>query len=65
MQFADPRTAFAFTLLFSNENAKEALISFLNAVLGLEGVHAIAAANILNRYETPKISTFKHSFKLK
>jgi len=62
MQFADPRTDFAFTLIFGNENAKEVLISFLNAVIGLEGIHAIAAVNILNPYQAPKISALKRSF---
>jgi len=62
MQFADPRTDFAFTLIFGNENAKEVLISFLNAVLGLEAEHAIAEVNIINPYQAPKISTLKRSF---
>ncbi len=62
MQFADPRTDFAFTLIFGNEKAKDVLISFLNAVLGLEGVHAISEVTILNPYQAPKISTLKRSF---
>lgn len=62
MQFVDPRTDFAFTLIFGNEKAKEVLISFLNAVLGLEGIHAIAEVTILNPYQAPKISTLKRSF---
>ena len=62
MQFADPRTDFAFKKIFGNDQAKEILISFLNAVLGLEGSHAIAEVTILNPYQAPKISTLKHSF---
>ncbi len=62
MQFADPRTDFAFTLIFGNEKAKVVLISFLNAVLGLEGSHAISEVIILNPYQAPKISTLKRSF---
>ncbi|MCI0691367.1 Rpn family recombination-promoting nuclease/putative transposase [candidate division KSB1 bacterium] len=62
MQFADPRTDFAFKLIFGNEKAKEVLISFLNAVLGLEGIHAISEVTILNPYQAPKIPTLKHSF---
>jgi len=62
MQFADPRTDFAFKKIFGNEHAKEVLISFLNAVLGLEGNHAIAQVTILNPYQAPKISTLKHSY---
>jgi len=62
MQFADPRTDFAFKLIFGNDKAKEVLISFLNAVLGLAGIHAIAEVTILNPYQAPKIPTLKHSF---
>jgi predicted transposase/invertase (TIGR01784 family) len=62
MQFADPRTDFAFKKIFGNEQAKEVLISFLNAVLGLEGKRAIAEVTILNPYQAPKISTLKHSY---
>ena len=62
MQFADPRTDFAFKLIFGNENAKEVLISFLNAVLGLEGIYAIADVTIINPYQAPKIATLKHSY---
>ena len=62
MQFADPRTDFAFKLVFGNENAKDVLISFLNAVLGLEGIYAISGVTILNPYQAPKIPTLKHSY---
>jgi len=62
MQFADPRTDFAFKLIFGNDKAKEVLISFLNAVLGLEGIHAIAEVTILNPYQAPKISALKRSY---
>ena len=62
MQFADPRTDFAFKLIFGNEQAKEVLISFLNAVLGLEGAHAIVDVRILDPYQAPKIPTLKYSF---
>jgi len=61
MQFADPRTDFAFKKIFGNDQAKEVLISFLNAVLGLEGRHAIAQFTNIN-YQAPKISTMKRSF---
>jgi predicted transposase/invertase (TIGR01784 family) len=62
MQFADPRTDFAFKLIFGNDKAREVLISFLNAVIGLEGIHAIAEVTILNPYQAPKISTLKRSY---
>ncbi|MFQ5630543.1 MAG: Rpn family recombination-promoting nuclease/putative transposase [bacterium] len=61
MQFADPRTDFAFKLIFGNEKAKGVLVSFLNAVLGLEGSHEIIDVTILNPYQAPKISELKHS----
>jgi predicted transposase/invertase (TIGR01784 family) len=62
MQFADPRTDFAFKKIFGNEQAKEVLISFLNAVLALEGNRAIAEVTILNPYQAPRFSTLKHSY---
>ncbi len=62
MQFADPRTDFIFRKIFGNEHSKEVLISFLNAVLGLEGEHVIAAVTILDPYQAPKISSLKRSF---
>jgi len=62
MQFADPRTDFAFKLIFGNDKAREVLISFLNAVLGLEGIHAIAEVTILNPYQAPKFSALKRSY---
>jgi len=61
MQFADPRTDFVFRRVFGNEKAKEVLISFLNAVLGLEGSRAIAAVHILDPYQAPKVASLKHS----
>lgn len=38
------------------------LISFLNAALGLEGIHAIAEVTILNPYQAPKFSVLKRSY---
>ena len=37
MQFADVKNDIAFRKIFGNETKKEILISFLNAVLTLEG----------------------------
>ncbi len=61
MQFADPRTDFVFVRVFGNENAKEVLISFLNAVLDLEGTRAIDTVVILNPYQAPKIAALRYS----
>ena len=41
MQFADIKNDIAFRKIFGNENKKEILISFLNAVLKLEGTSKI------------------------
>lgn len=62
MQFADPRTDFVFKRVFGNEQAKDVLISFLNAVIGLEGLRAIASVHILEPYQAPRIPSLKYSF---
>jgi len=62
MQFADPRTDFVFKRVFGNEQAKEVLISFLNAVLGLDGPRVVAEVHILEPYQAPRIPSLKHSF---
>jgi len=54
MQFADPRTDFAFKKIFGNDQAKDVLISFLNAVLGLDEAHAVVDVTILNPCEALK-----------
>jgi predicted transposase/invertase (TIGR01784 family) len=55
MQFADVKNDVAFRKIFGNENRKESLISFLNAVLDLEGARRIAKVSILNPYQLPKL----------
>lgn len=62
MKFADPRTDFAFKKIFGNEQAKDVLISFLNAVLGLDQAHAIVDVTLLNPYEAPKTKYQQNSF---
>ncbi|MGH7599377.1 MAG: PD-(D/E)XK nuclease family transposase, partial [bacterium] len=62
MQFADPRTDFAFKKIFGNEKAKDIVISFLNAVLGLDAAHAIVEVTILNPYEAPKTKYMRASY---
>jgi len=62
MQFADPRTDFAFKKIFGNEQAKDVLISFLKAVLGLDEAHAIVDVTILNPYEAPKTKYMRASY---
>lgn len=55
MQFADVKNDIAFRKIFGNENRKEALISFLNAILDFHGNQRITAVNILNPYQLPKL----------
>jgi predicted transposase/invertase (TIGR01784 family) len=62
MQFADPRTDFAFKKIFGNDQAKDVLISFLNAVLGLDAAHAVVDVTILNPYEAPKTKYMRASY---
>ncbi len=62
MRFADPRTDFTFKRIFGNEQAKEVLISFLNAVLNLDDAHAIKQVSLLDPYEAPKTKYLRDSF---
>ncbi|TAH30395.1 MAG: Rpn family recombination-promoting nuclease/putative transposase [Cytophagales bacterium] len=53
MQFADIKNDIAFRKIFRNANKTEILISFLNAVLKLEGNKKITWVEILNPYQLP------------
>ena len=53
MQFADIKNDIAFRKIFGNEAKTEILISFLNAVLKLEGNKKITWVEILNPYQLP------------
>jgi predicted transposase/invertase (TIGR01784 family) len=55
MEFADVKNDIAFRKIFGNENRKETLISFLNAVLGFEGDQQVASVKIMNPYQLPKL----------
>ncbi len=55
MKFADVKNDIAFRKIFGNENRKETLISFLNAVLAFEGEQRIVSVEILNPYQLPKL----------
>jgi len=59
MKFVNPTNEVAFKKIFGNENKKEILISFLNAVLDLTGNKAIQEIELLNPYQPPKIALFK------
>jgi predicted transposase/invertase (TIGR01784 family) len=54
MKFADVKNDIAFRKIFGNENKKEVLVSFLNAILDFEGKHKITDITILNPYQLPK-----------
>ena len=55
MKFVDIKNDIAFRKIFGNENRKEVLISFLNAVLLLENDHKIVTVDILTPYQLPDI----------
>lgn len=54
MKFADVKNDIAFRKIFGNQNKKEVLISFLNAVLDFEEKHKITDVTVLNPYQLPK-----------
>jgi len=55
MKFVDVKNNIAFRKIFGNENRKETLISFLNAVLDFHGDQRISQVSILNPYQLPKL----------
>ncbi len=61
MQFVDVKNDIAFRKIFGNENRKETLISFLNAVLDFHSDHRIKEVMILNPYQLPKLKGGKVS----
>ncbi|MDX1907587.1 MAG: Rpn family recombination-promoting nuclease/putative transposase [Bacteroidia bacterium] len=59
MRFVDVKNDVAFRKIFGNENRKESLISFLNAILDFRDDQQIVSVNILNPYQLPKLSRGK------
>ena len=55
MKFVDIKNDIAFRKIFGNENRKEVLISFLNAVLLLENDRKIVSVDILTPYQLPAL----------
>jgi predicted transposase/invertase (TIGR01784 family) len=55
MKFVDIKNDVAFRKIFGNENRKEVLISFLNAVLLLQENHKIVTVDILTPYQLPDL----------
>lgn len=61
MKFVDVKNDIAFRKIFGNEKKKVILISFLNAVLGLEGRDRIKDVTLLNPFQLPRIAGEKSS----
>jgi len=61
MKFVDIKNDIAFRKIFGNENKKEILISFLNAVLELPKGKQISRIEIKNPYQLPEIKGLKSS----
>ncbi len=59
MQFADPRNDVAFKKIFGDEQHKEILISFLNAILDFKGDKKIAHVDLVSSTQVPKIEEMK------
>ena len=55
MKFVDIKNDIAFRKIFGNENRKEVLLSFLNAVLLLENDKKIISVDILTPYQLPAL----------
>jgi len=61
MKFVDIKNDIAFRKIFGNENKKEILISFLNAVLELQKGKLITKIEIKNPFQLPEIKGLKSS----
>jgi predicted transposase/invertase (TIGR01784 family) len=61
MKFVDIKNDIAFRKIFGNEKKKEILISFLNAVLHLEGDKRIKSISIVNPFQLPILPNMKTS----
>lgn len=56
MKFADIKNDVAFRKIFGNLKKTHILISFLNAILHLEGNHRIVSVKIENPYQFPRLA---------
>lgn len=61
MRFINPKTDLALKKIFGDEQNKEILISFLNAIL-YQGNSAIESLEFLNPYQPPKIRGVKDTY---
>ena len=61
MRFADIKNDVAFRKIFVNKKKTICLISFLNAVLGLEGANRVVKVTLIDPYLVPRIKGEKAS----
>ncbi len=61
MKFVDVKNDIAFRKIFGNEKKTEIIISFLNAILKLEGDNRIKGVSIVNPFQLPRIAGEKAS----
>lgn len=61
MVFVDVKNDIAFRKIFGNEKKTVIIISFLNAVLQLEGDRKIESVSFVNPYQFPRIAGEKAS----
>lgn len=61
MKFVDVKNDVAFRKIFGNENKTSIIISFLNAILKLEGDHRIEEVSIANPYQFTRVAGEKAS----
>ena len=61
MRFVDVKNDIAFRKIFGNEKKTSILLSFLNAVLQLEGKNRIEEVQIINPYLLPRVAGEKAS----
>ena len=62
MRFLNPKTDFAFKRIFGSERSHEILLSFLNAILGLQSPYRIVDLTLLDPYLAPKIRGIKDTY---
>jgi len=61
MRFVDVKNDIAFRKIFGNEKKTQIIISFLNAILKLEGEKRIEEVQIINPYQLPRVAGEKAS----
>jgi predicted transposase/invertase (TIGR01784 family) len=62
MQFINPLTDYAFKKIFGSAESEDILLSFLNAVLGLQAPWRLCEVKIQDPYLAPPILGMKETF---